>query len=63
MGTEKLDTEVRQEQLAQAALSLITSQGLKGSVWRGSPEEWGWSLRRSVATSKAKTNSWMRYSN
>lgn len=30
MGTEKLDTEVRQEQLAQAALSLITTQGLKG---------------------------------
>ncbi len=30
MGTEKLDTEVRQEQLAQAALSLITAQGLKG---------------------------------
>ena len=29
MGTEKLDTEVRQEQLAQAALSLITNQGLK----------------------------------
>ena len=30
MGTEKLDTEIRQEQLAQAALSLITTQGLKG---------------------------------
>src|ERR1035441_1461910 len=30
MGTEKLNTEVRQEQLAQAALSLITTQGLKG---------------------------------
>src|ERR1039458_5267097 len=30
MGTEKLDTEVRQEQLAQAALTLITTQGLKG---------------------------------
>lgn len=30
MGTEKLDTEVRQEQLAQAALSLIGTQGLKG---------------------------------
>ena len=30
MGTEKLETEVRQEQLAQAALSLITTQGLKG---------------------------------
>ena len=29
MGTEKLDTEVRQEQLAQAALSLITTQGPK----------------------------------
>jgi AcrR family transcriptional regulator len=30
MGTEKLDTEIRQEQLAQAALSLITTRGLKG---------------------------------
>jgi AcrR family transcriptional regulator len=30
MATEKLGTEVRQEQLAQAALSLITTQGLKG---------------------------------
>ena len=30
MSTEKLNTEVRQEQLAQAALSLITTQGLKG---------------------------------
>ena len=30
MGTEKLETEVRQEQLAQAALSLITTRGLKG---------------------------------
>src|ERR1019366_10414432 len=28
-STEKLDTEVRREQLAQAALSLITTQGLK----------------------------------
>ena len=30
MATEKLGTEVRQEQLAEAALSLITAQGLKG---------------------------------
>lgn len=30
MGTEKLDTEVRQEQLAQAALKLMTTLGLKG---------------------------------
>ena len=30
MATEKLDTELRQEQLAQAALSLITTHGLKG---------------------------------
>jgi AcrR family transcriptional regulator len=29
MATEKLNTEARQEQLAQAALSLITTQGLK----------------------------------
>ncbi|GAB64151.1 MAG: TetR/AcrR family transcriptional regulator [Candidatus Jettenia sp.] len=30
MSTEKLDTEVRQSQIAQAALSLIASYGLKG---------------------------------
>lgn len=30
MGTEKHNTEVRQEQLAQAALKLISTQGLKG---------------------------------
>lgn len=30
MRAEKLDTEIRQEQIAQAALSLISSGGLKG---------------------------------
>lgn len=30
MSTEKLDTEVRQDQIAQAALSLVASHGLKG---------------------------------
>jgi len=29
MSTEKLHTEIRQEQIAQAALSLVSSQGLK----------------------------------
>jgi len=29
MSTEKLDTKIRQEQLAQAALNLITTHGLK----------------------------------
>jgi AcrR family transcriptional regulator len=29
MGTEKLDTEIRKEQIAQAALSLVASQGLR----------------------------------
>ena len=63
MGTEKLNTEVRQEQLAQAALSLITTQGLKGLSVARVARESGWFLRRSIATSKAKTNSWMRYWN
>ena len=30
MGTEKLKTEVRQEQIAQAAVDLVGSQGMKG---------------------------------
>jgi len=30
MSTEKIETEIRQEQLAQAALSLMTVNGLKG---------------------------------
>ncbi len=30
MAREKLDTEIRQEQIAQAALSLIASRGIKG---------------------------------
>jgi len=30
MAAQKLDTEIRQEQIAQAALSLIAAQGLKG---------------------------------
>jgi AcrR family transcriptional regulator len=29
MSTEKLNTEIRQEQIAQAALSLVSTQGLK----------------------------------
>lgn len=30
MSTEKLDTEIRQDQIAQAALTLVASHGLKG---------------------------------
>lgn len=30
MGTEKLDTKIRQDQISQAALSLVASHGLKG---------------------------------
>ena len=35
MGTQKLETEVRQRQIAQAALSLVASHGLKGLTIAG----------------------------
>ncbi len=41
MGTEKQATEVRQEQIAQAALDLVGKQGLKGLSIAGIAQEIG----------------------
>lgn len=41
MSEEKLDTQIRREQIAEAALQLVASQGLRRSAWRRLPAVWG----------------------
>jgi len=57
MSTEKLHTEIRQEQIAQAALSLVSNDGMKKLSVANVARRVGIVRRVSIAISVIRTKS------